>query len=290
MTRSFWLAMGLAASLWAAVAGLAVLLALTVASCETHVLPAPARPVCVATAWPAVWVPWAILALAAMGTIASVAAGVRYFVGLRRRTRSSIRRMLLAETEPSEQLTSAASSCGIERLEVVDVPDLVALTRGYLRPKVIVSTGLVGRVSTGELRAILRHEACHARRRDPFRLSLGRVTAVALFPFPVVRDLVGHAEMSAEIAADRAAAAEEGDASLLSALAVLQGWRQPAQGDAALSSICGKLEGRLEFIASGARPEVALGVNRLRTTIASVAVLAVLCAGLVSAALRVGIL
>ncbi|MEZ0291633.1 MAG: M56 family metallopeptidase, partial [Solirubrobacteraceae bacterium] len=46
----------------------------------------------------------------------------------------------------------------------------LAFCTGLLRPQLFVSSGAVAALGEGELRAVVEHEAHHARRRDPLRL------------------------------------------------------------------------------------------------------------------------
>lgn len=104
-------------------------------------------------------------------------------------------------------------------VRVVRDSKAVALTHGLLRPRIVVSTGLLRRCSETELRAILEHEAEHVRRRDPLRTLVARVgvgrwsrvSAVAHFLFCLKRD--------AELRADRAAIRVVGPQAVASAIA-----------------------------------------------------------------------
>ncbi|MHB1005071.1 MAG: M56 family metallopeptidase [Chloroflexota bacterium] len=78
----------------------------------------------------------------------------------------------------------------------------LAFCCGALRPSIVVSTGLIGLLSAGELRAVLRHESHHLRRRDPLRLAVVRTLARVLFYLPVALDVRHRSEVAAELAAD----------------------------------------------------------------------------------------
>jgi hypothetical protein len=88
---------------------------------------------------------------------------------------------------------------------VVDAAAPLAFCAGWLRPRVYVSTGVLGRLSDSELRAVLAHERHHGALRDPLRLAVGRVLCQALFFLPVLRPLHERYADVAELRADAAA-------------------------------------------------------------------------------------
>lgn len=94
-----------------------------------------------------------------------------------------------------------------QRLRLIACEAPVALCYGLLRPRLLLSTGLLERVSSAELEAVLHHEHTHLRRRDPLRLVLVRVLAEALPGFSAVRALAAAVPLAQELAADRVALA-----------------------------------------------------------------------------------
>ncbi|MFH9225465.1 M56 family metallopeptidase [Streptomyces lydicus] len=63
----------------------------------------------------------------------------------------------------------------------------LAVTYGLLRPRVLVSTGLLAEAA--ELDAVLVHEREHVRRRDPLKALLVRVLTGRLFFLPLLGEL-----------------------------------------------------------------------------------------------------
>ncbi|MGH3233468.1 MAG: M48 family metalloprotease [Streptosporangiaceae bacterium] len=92
---------------------------------------------------------------------------------------------------------------------------------GLLRPRVTVSTGVVEVLSDAQLRAVLAHEASHARHRDPLLITITRAAGAGLLFIPLARRLGSLAVARAEIAADAAAVAVAGRAALCGALLAL---------------------------------------------------------------------
>lgn len=105
--------------------------------------------------------------------------------------------------------TAAARVAALEvRPGVVADPAPRAFCVGVLRPRVVVTTGALARLSARELDAVLAHERVHVRRRDGLRLLLARALADGLFFCPGALQLAARlaalAELQADAAADRA--------------------------------------------------------------------------------------
>jgi peptidase M48-like protein len=139
--------------------------------------------------------PTALLVLAlvaADGLIAAVAIGAAL-----RRLRAQ-RRFLRSLAAGGE-----AEVDGVRVVLVADPRPLV-FCAGLLRPRIYLFDGARRRLGPRALRAVLAHEAHHARRRDPLRLlvggALGRVTWLAA----LARRQEALAELAADVAAVRA--------------------------------------------------------------------------------------
>ncbi|MGH3103873.1 MAG: M56 family metallopeptidase [Gaiellaceae bacterium] len=106
------------------------------------------------------------------------------------------------------ELVAPAAAKGLSgRIDVVACDELIALTHGLLRPRVLLSRGTVETLTPSELQAVLAHEASHLKRRDPLRLLGAEVVSSAFLIFPLIRDLARHFVVATELAADRAAVA-----------------------------------------------------------------------------------
>jgi len=82
----------------------------------------------------------------------------------------------------------------------------------------VVSSGLLGSASQGELRAVLEHERYHVCNLDPLKLLLLRVLSGALFFLPVLSSLRARYLTGRELAADRRAVVTCGRRPLVGAL------------------------------------------------------------------------
>jgi Zn-dependent protease with chaperone function len=157
-------------------------------------------------------------------------------------------------------------------LQVVPTDEVLCFCMGLLRPRVVVSTGLVELLDQAELDAVLAHEASHQRRRDPLRLLVAAVAIRGLFFVPALADLATAARLTTEIEADAAAVDRYGSTNLLRALkTVLRAVpRTPVGASAMVSSDL--MSDRVQAL-RGDHPRV---VIRRRRFVASIAALAVL--------------
>jgi hypothetical protein len=135
--------------------------------------------------------------------------------------------------EPGSASWRAATAAGAHPAQVRIVRELPtpAFTAGWLRPRIYVSAALEAQLSEDELAAVLAHEAAHAARRDPLRLSLLRFLGCTLFWIPALRRLAADVAAEVEVRADDAAAERHGLA-LASALVRLAAWNRSSSTSA----------------------------------------------------------
>jgi Zn-dependent protease with chaperone function len=146
--------------------------------------------------------------------------GVASLLAQRRETRALLRLCLATrgpEGAPVELGRAAARLRDV--LDVADLPAPLAFCYGYLRPRVLVTTGLVDVLDPLELEALLLHEWEYARQRDPLKVATGKLLSSAFFFVPLVGALYRRFLAEMDVAADRAAVAAQGTtAPLASAL------------------------------------------------------------------------
>jgi len=112
---------------------------------------------------------------------------------------------------PPVRLQRAAERLGLLGATVCfDDSRPYAYCRGYLRPRIWVSTGAVANLRRPELEAVLHHEDYHRRAHDPLRIFVGRVLAQVFFALPLIRQLAIRFEFAKELDADRAAVRRQG--------------------------------------------------------------------------------
>jgi Zn-dependent protease with chaperone function len=109
---------------------------------------------------------------------------------------------------------------GAHRVAVVGGRDPRAFCAGLLRPRVCVTAPALARLAPDQLRAVVEHEACHVRRRDPLRLAVAQVAADGFGFVGPVRRLTARQAAVADLAADAAAVAALGSPRPLAAALV----------------------------------------------------------------------
>ncbi|HLQ33614.1 MAG TPA: M56 family metallopeptidase [Chloroflexota bacterium] len=156
-----------------------------------------------------------------------------------------------------EALATLLRACAlppVDGCDVVESEDVFALCQGYLRPRVVLSTGLLELLSEEELEAVILHERFHLANRDPLKMLLARVAADAFFFMPIVAELAERYLCVKEIDADRAAMAAQRDAiPMTSAFCKVARSRQhlPVSAVAAVGSLLQATEERIAHLTSG---------------------------------------
>ena len=149
----------------------------------------------------------ALLALTVLGAVVVARAATslgRQFVACRR---------LVRRLRPIDRIDIGGAT-----VEVIDKSCPEAFCAGYVRPRIIVSTGALESLSRPQIEAVVRHEQHHKERRDPLRLCLARVLGDALFFLPSLRRSLERCATFAELEADEAALRTAGRQALASAL------------------------------------------------------------------------
>lgn len=94
-----------------------------------------------------------------------------------------------SDPEMTELLTKKINNKDL-RIEVISDSSYIAMTVGFIRPKVILSTGLIKRFHDQELDAILLHEMYHSMFRHPLQMFILTMIAESLAFLPIMRSLV----------------------------------------------------------------------------------------------------
>ena len=134
-------------------------------------------------------------------------------------TLTLLRSLVARRIATPRRVRALARELGLDaRIDVVADPRPFSFTYWFRRPRICVSTALVRRLATDELRAVLIHERYHLRQRDPLRLVIARYFAAGLYVVPVVDELASFYALQKEIAADDDAVRHLGTAPLARAL------------------------------------------------------------------------
>lgn len=108
-----------------------------------------------------------------------------------------------ARLSPPPPVVAAARAASIDgRIDLVNASRPFAFAYGWIRPRVCVSTGLVGLLNDRELEAVFHHESWHVFRRDPLRLLVAQTIGAAFGVVPEIRRLVRAYLLAVEVAAD----------------------------------------------------------------------------------------
>jgi len=131
-----------------------------------------------------------------------------------------IRGLVAQKVALPSSVVAAASGLDLDgRIDVVADERPFSFCYWFLRPRICLSTALVERLDSDELRAVLYHERYHLRQRDPLRQVVARYFAAGLYVVPVVDELLAFHTLQKEIEADQEAVRASGDVrSLASAL------------------------------------------------------------------------
>jgi beta-lactamase regulating signal transducer with metallopeptidase domain len=89
------------------------------------------------------------------------------------------------------------------RIIVVREEGILALTFGFFRPKIVVSTSLIEHFNDHELTAILWHEWSHCSNYDPLRLLFVKAMRYSLPYIPVLRYMERYIQIWVELHADQ---------------------------------------------------------------------------------------
>ncbi|MGH2387449.1 MAG: M56 family metallopeptidase [Chloroflexota bacterium] len=149
--------------------------------------------------------------------------GVRSGIGQWHGTHRALSRLgARTDSPPAGPLRDLCDELGLAgKVDVVDTAAPMALCRGYLRPRVVLSTGTIALLPAAELAAVLRHEQAHLRRRHPLQLLIARSLAASLPFIPVLRELARALPQAQELAADRSVIAAGQRSALGRALIVM---------------------------------------------------------------------
>lgn len=134
-------------------------------------------------------------------------------------------------------LAMAMKRTGVDGVRCLAGDAPTAFCAGALRPRVVVSEGLIGRLTADELDAVLLHEREHARTFEPLVRAAHESASEVLFYIPLVRWWSRRRLEDSELRADRVALAHLGPRPLASALWALGGTSTGIRGVAAFGGV-----------------------------------------------------
>ncbi|WP_274653262.1 M56 family metallopeptidase [Paenibacillus humicola] len=107
-----------------------------------------------------------------------------------------------ADAGKMERLNAAYRKWNIP-ITIVRDPSVLALTTGFIRPRIVLSTGLIRLLSAEELEAVLLHERYHCRQRHTVKKFAVQLMMDGIGYIPIIRSLGRHYFIGIELSADR---------------------------------------------------------------------------------------
>lgn len=209
------------------------------------------------------------VALAALANVAAFL--VQEAVSARRLSRSTAARAVA--TPGRVRAALAAVGAGNPCVTVEDDAPF-AVTAGIIAPRIVISTGLVSRLTLSELRAVLAHEARHGAARHPLRAVAWESFRRAFFFLPVLTDIARHFSLARELDADRASLRACRGARPLASAMLKAVSSVPGAFPVGAASF-GQLQPRINALRGDGGTEFRVSVRRVAATAAFAAALAV---------------
>jgi len=123
---------------------------------------------------------------------------------------TSLARALARGAALVRQLSPSSRRVADREAWVVPGREPVCLSVGVLRPKTVVSQGLLAEASPADLTVMMEHEHAHQRRHDTLLRVIARFTSTTMLP-DSRRSLLAALELSSERACDEESALRVGD-------------------------------------------------------------------------------
>lgn len=78
-------------------------------------------------------------------------------------------------------------SSGENDFIIISNPAPIAITMGFFRPKIVISTGLISLLTDDELKAVVSHEIYHRDNRDPLKIFVLTLFASTIWYIPILK-------------------------------------------------------------------------------------------------------
>jgi beta-lactamase regulating signal transducer with metallopeptidase domain len=108
------------------------------------------------------------------------------------------------------------SDLDLSQIVVINISKHLAFNYGFLKPKIVISSGLIKDLSFRELEAVVLHESYHLKKEHVFLFVLAEISKALLFFIPVTNSLVNIIKLRSEISADEAVVSAQGTTKHLS--------------------------------------------------------------------------
>ena len=179
--------------------------------------------------------PFPAIVIVMLGTASAIAL-IRGLIVTAREVRLLRTLPLIPTDDPA--IESAARASGIRGVYSTPATQPSAFCVGILRPRVVLTQGLLARLDAEELAAVIWHEGAHARAHEPLKCLLARLAVRTFFWLPLLGELLDRYLLAKELDADRRATVNTSRSALAGALTEVAGQSTPvaAVGVAELSA------------------------------------------------------
>lgn len=126
------------------------------------------------------------------------------------------------------EVESVARACGIRGVYSTPASQPSAFCIGILRPRVVLTDGLLARLDAEERAAVVWHEGTHARAHEPLKCLLARLAVRTFFWMPLLGEVLDRYLLAKELDADRRATMNTSRSALAGALTEVAGQSTPA--------------------------------------------------------------
>lgn len=126
------------------------------------------------------------------------------------------------------ELDGVARASGVKGVYSIPASQPTAFCVGILRPRVVLTEGLLACLDAEERAAVVWHEGAHARAHEPLKCLFARVAVRTFFWMPLLGELLDRYLLAKELDADRRATMNTSRRALAGALTEVAGQPTPA--------------------------------------------------------------
>ncbi|MFD1130776.1 M56 family metallopeptidase [Paenibacillus sp. PDC88] len=108
----------------------------------------------------------------------------------------------MEELDLSTEYSEKYKSLNI-KIKVISNPNKIAMSAGFFKSDIILSTSLLDQFNDEEIRAIIYHEYYHCFKRHPFYTVILKILSECYVFLPVIKSLVNYYEIQMELKADQ---------------------------------------------------------------------------------------
>lgn len=169
--------------------------------------------------------PFPAIVIVMLGTASAIAL-IRGLIVTAREVRLLRTLPLVPIDDPAVE--SAARASGIRGVYSTPATQPSAFCVGILRPRIVLTEGLLARLDAEERAAVVWHEGAHARAHEPLKCLVARLAVRTFFWMPLLGELLDRYLLTKELDADRRATMNTSRSALAGALTEVAGQATPA--------------------------------------------------------------